>query len=123
MKIKLNEISSKLRERIQRQLDADNKARRLPSNPEHKQNIGNESVATDERTDNDAMCRAVRIKIVSFRCKQVDGDNIFGKFFIDALVAAGLIPDDSPKWCTVKTDQVLVYQKDRERTEIEIEFL
>ncbi len=119
----LNEIKdSKLRLRIIAADEAQN--RRVPSSAKHKQNPCHESMATDERTIADSICRPVRITIHSFRTKLIDGDNLWGKYFTDAIVReAGASIDDSPQWCQVKTEQVLIYQKNRERTEIEIEWL
>lgn len=97
---------------------------RVPSRPEHKQDSGNEPVAKDERENTDSICRPVRITIRSFRTRLIDGDNLWGKYFVDAIVReAGATVDDSPRWCEVKTEQHLIYQASRERTEIEIEWL
>ena len=48
-----------------------------------------------------------KIKIISHRNRLIDVDNLCVKFFIDGLVTAGLLPDDSPEYVS----EVIVSQK------------
>ncbi len=59
-----------------------------------------------------------KIKITSHRNRLIDVDNLCVKFFIDGLVTAGVLPDDSPEYVS----EVIVSQRKSkvERTIIEI---
>lgn len=62
---------------------------------------------------------AVRIK--SYRRKLLDEDNLAGKYFVDCLRYAGILPSDAPDRCSLQTTQVKVKTKEEELTEIEID--
>lgn len=62
----------------------------------------------------------VRVRVVSFRSRLCDPDNLCPKYFVDCLRYAGLITDDTPELITLEVSQVKV-KRGEERTEIEIE--
>ena len=66
--------------------------------------------------------RRIAIKIVSFRTRLLDPDNLVGgvKYFIDSLRYAALIPDDRPQDITLEVSQEKVQTRKEERTTIEI---
>lgn len=117
--MKLDEIKDpELRRRINEADQLQN--HRVPFSAINKQNPCNESMAENEGAHNDAVRRAVVIKITSFRLRLVDGDNLFAKYFTDALISAGITIDDSAQWCKVETYQEQIEGKEFERTEIEL---
>jgi len=89
-------------------------ARRADSQP----NLGYEPVGTDAGKVHHARRRIVRI--TSYRRVLADERNLFDKHFVDALVRAKLLVDDSPQWCEVQVKQVQVGNAALERTEIVI---
>jgi hypothetical protein len=85
----------------------------LQPNPEY------EPVAEDAREIVDQARRLVRI--TSFRLRLCDERNLWDKHFVDALVEAGIIFDDSPEFCQIEVKQEEVKDWRLERTEITIE--
>ena len=63
----------------------------------------------------------VSIRVVSFRRRLIDPDNLCPKYFIDCLRYAEIIKDDSAAHVTIQTEQVKVSEKGDERTEITID--
>ena len=95
-----------------------NSPRGLAPAPVSQPSPGNEPVAEDPRSHRDKIRRLVRI--TSFRTRECDERNLFDKYFTDALVHAGLLFDDTPRWCKVEVEQKPVAHKWEQRTEIEI---
>jgi len=63
-----------------------------------------------------------RIVVVSYRRRLCDIDNLAGKFHVDGLRYAGVIPDDNPAIVTeYAVQQVKVATRGEERTEITLE--
>jgi len=60
-----------------------------------------------------------RIIVTSYRQRDADPDNIIPKWYIDEIVRAGLIPDDSLKYVESILKQVVV-SKDEPKTVIEV---
>ncbi len=75
-------------------------------------------MGTRPGTSADPAKRLVRFK--SFRLRLCDERNLTDKYFTDALVAAGLLHDDSPQFCQVQVEQIKVEHWTEERTEITI---
>jgi hypothetical protein len=63
----------------------------------------------------------IAVRIVAYRAKLLDPDNLTAKFLIDGLRYAGALPGDSPEQIEYAIGQVLC-QKDEERTEIQIDY-
>lgn len=63
------------------------------------------------------------VRVVSYRVRLLDEDNLCPKYHIDGLRYAGLIPSDAPDCTRIITTQEKVRSKDQERTEIVIETL
>ena len=80
-----------------------------------------EPVAEDAREVIDQTRRLVRI--TSFRVRLADERNLWDKHYVDALVEAGILFDDSPQFCKVEVSQQKVDGKQLERTEITIEVI
>lgn len=96
-------------------------ARRLSSSAESEPTVRNEPVGEKERASR--LSPGLVVRIVSFRCRILDADNLVGgtKFFTDGLRHAGLIPDDRPQDIILEVRQEKVASKSSERTEIVIE--
>jgi hypothetical protein len=62
------------------------------------------------------------VRVVSYRCRLLDEDNLCEKYHVDALRYAGLISADSPDLCRIETTQQKVAAKADERTEITITY-
>ena len=61
------------------------------------------------------------VRVTSYRCgRQCDPDNLVGKWFIDSLRYAGIIPDDRPEDIDYQIQGQKVATKKEERTEIEV---
>lgn len=70
--------------------------------------------------ENDAGKR-YRIRVTSFRLRDFDPDNIYSKWYVDQLVKAKIIPDDSSKYVDCVTKWVIpVATAEEERTLVEV---
>lgn len=77
-----------------------------------------EPVAEKAGTGSDDCFRFVLV--TSHRVRLVDERNLYDKYFIDCLVRAGLLHDDSPRFCKIQVGQIKVEDPAAERTTIEI---
>ena len=91
---------------------------RVAPGPVGERSVGNEPVA-EIAGENPCPTKCV-VRITSFRSRLIDGDNLHGKAFVDALQTAGAIYKDSPEWCKVEVKQVQVENPWQQRTVIEI---
>lgn len=62
----------------------------------------------------------VRVRVLSYRRRLIDPDNLTAKYFVDACRYSGLIRDDTAKEIEFTVGQVKVATKAEQRTEIEI---
>jgi hypothetical protein len=62
----------------------------------------------------------VFVRITSHRRKLLDRDNLFPKYFIDALRYSGIIRDDTSRHIAIDVDQRKVETEEEEGTEIEV---
>ena len=85
---------------------------------ERESDSSNEPVAKKERAGSNVGFCAVRI--TSYRLHLLDERNLYDKYFVDCLVQAGLLRDDSPAWCKVEVSQIKVSEPEDERTAIVI---
>jgi len=84
-----------------------------------EQGARNEPVAKEKAPRFDG---PVSIVFRSYRHRLADPDGLCGKYALDALVSAGVFPDDSGEYISkVSHEQVKVPRKEQERTEIIIE--
>lgn len=60
------------------------------------------------------------VRVVSYRTRLLDEDNLAEKYHVDACRYAGLIPADSPDQTHIEVTQEKVKTKEQERTEITI---
>lgn len=60
------------------------------------------------------------VRLTSVRKRLGDEDNICGKFHVDALRYAGIIPDDCPDICSIRTTQRKCEKGEEEHTLIEV---
>jgi len=58
------------------------------------------------------------VRIISYRRRLLDEDNLAEKYHVDSLRYASLLPDDSPLLVSIKPEQVKVKTEEEERTEI-----
>lgn len=94
--------------------------RRSSPAPLLEPSLGDESLAEGQtQTPDSAVCE---IRVVSFRARLCDEDNLCEKFHIDALRYLKAIPDDSPDKCHIITTQKKVSTRKEERTEITVTF-
>lgn len=91
------------------------KARGAASRAESQPIVRHEPVAASARKARDT--GRVRVRVVSFRSRLCDPDNLCPKYFIDCLRYAGFIADDAPECITLEVRQVRC-RRDEERTEI-----
>ena len=91
------------------------KARGVASRAESEPPLRHEPVAAPPREARNA--ERVRVRVVSFRARLCDPDNLCPKYFIDCLRYAGLIADDAPDFITLDVRQVRC-RRHEQRTEI-----
>ena len=117
--VKLSEINDpKLRERLRVADFLQNRS--VSSSAVHQQNPENGSVEPDAGKGANAVQCFARLEICCFRCRSLDDDNPFEKYFVDALRYAGAIFDDTKEWCQIQTTEMIVDNKAQERTEIHV---
>jgi len=80
--------------------------------------VRHESMATEKREAINP--GRIQIRIVSYRRRLLDPDNLCPKYFIDCLRYSNLITDDREQDIELQTRQVKVKAKSDERTEIEL---
>lgn len=90
----------------------------LPSSPQPQRAVRNEPLAEIPRAHGHGQRYAV--VITSVRTRLLDPDNLCGKWFIDGLRHAGLIPDDTAAIVDYTICQKKAASKECQRTEIEI---
>jgi hypothetical protein len=95
---------------------------RLP-NANLEQTFGDGSLGPqeDQGFSPSARCRVV---VYSYRLRHTDPDGISAKALLDSITKAGLLEDDSSKFCESFTSKVIKIKKpDEEKTILEIEYL
>lgn len=80
----------------------------------------NGAMGQDGGEDRDSA--SISVRIVSFRKRLIDPDNLCPKYFIDCLRYSQLIPDDRAQDINLQVQQQKVKSKAEERTEITITF-
>ena len=60
------------------------------------------------------------VRVTSYRVRPVDPDNLFAKWFVDALRYAGIIPDDRSVDIDYQITQEKVAKKIQEKTVIDV---
>ena len=81
-----------------------------------EQAVGNESMAKEQVSKTDSR---VSITVVSFRKRKHDPDGVSVKAFLDGLVRAGILPDDSTNEIKSITFESVITNEE-EKTEIYI---
>ena len=61
------------------------------------------------------------VRVVSFRCRLLDEDNLAEKYHVDALRYAGVLPSDAPQFTHIEVGQKKVAHRRDEKTVIEID--
>lgn len=80
--------------------------------------VQHEPVAKEKGKGSDPVRHLVRV--TSFRVRLLDERNLGDKYFIDALIYAGVLRGDSPKEVKVEVKQEQVCEAAQERTEIDV---
>lgn len=80
--------------------------------------VRHEPLAAKEGKDSDT--KRLHVRVVSYRRRLCDADNLCAKYFIDCLRYCEAIKDDSAKYITLEVGQQKVDTASEERTEIEI---
>lgn len=111
---KLNDAN--LRARIERQIASEDSSK--IQSAVAKPIVCHEPLATKEREASDAT--RLHVRVISYRRRLCDADNLCCKYFIDCLRYAEIIKDDSAKYITLEVGQQKVDSASEERTEIEI---
>jgi len=92
----------------------------LPQSSQSQPTIRHEPLVTRTREKENSERYVVRIR--SYRCGRLcDPDNLVGKYFVDALRYAGIIPDDTPEKIIYQIAQEKVKTRKEERTEVEVD--
>lgn len=81
----------------------------LAPNAERKPDTIDERVGEAPRANPDKKRRLVCL--TSIRKTLCDERNLFDKHFVDSLVDAGVLVDDSPRWVEVKVSQKIGHQE------------
>jgi hypothetical protein len=112
----------KLREAIQRQWAAEDKARGVSSGAVSKPDAATQSVGAVARENSNTVRSFARVTFRCFRLRSLDDENPFTKYFTDALRYAGAIFEDSKEWAKIEVIEEIVTNPAHERTEIEIDY-
>ena len=64
----------------------------------------------------------VLVRVVSYRRRLLDEDNLAEKYFVDCARYAGLLSGDEPSKTKIEVSQIKVKAKEDERTEITITY-
>lgn len=65
--------------------------------------------------------RIYKINVISYRVRLCDPDNLVPKYYIDEMVRAGIIPDDSSKYIqSIEKKVIKVKKTEEEKTVIEV---
>lgn len=75
------------------------------------------AIKTAKRTEDESKDGDYRIFVVAYRRRHVDPDNLCPKWYIDELVKANILPDDSSKYIESITKKVVV-SRGQEETRI-----
>lgn len=118
---KLSTLDPALRKRIEDQIRQEDRASGTPPSPEPQLSHVHEQLGQVPGTAGNGIRYGVSIK--SFRTILLDPDNLCGKYFVDCLRYAGILPDDTAALVDYRICQEKVQTKDQERTEITIEEL
>ena len=81
--------------------------------------VRNESMAKVQREKEAPKCRILRI--ISYRTRTCDTDNLCPKWIVDALRYSKLIEDDTPEHIELQVRQEKVAHRSKEKTTLEIE--
>lgn len=98
----------------------ENHAHDPASNPQPKRPFRHEPLGASKGEEENA--GRIVVRVVSYRRRLIDPDNLTPKYFIDALRYRCLIPGDSAKDIIYSVRQEKVSEKAQERTEITIEY-
>lgn len=85
---------------LQEKIRATSKNRSSGKNLANKSNPSSSAKKTikDEEGRQEEDQRCIRIVIIARRCRDIDPDNIWPKWFIDEIVRAGIIKEDSSRY-------------------------
>jgi hypothetical protein len=83
-----------------------------------QRDTGDEPLAAVPGTNPDAKRRLVRL--TSHRRRELDERNLWDKYFVDSLVTAGLLVNDTPRWAQIEVKQKVDPGLSVEFVEIEI---
>jgi Holliday junction resolvase RusA-like endonuclease len=117
VKIKLNEISPALSQRIINQMAAEDK--REPQGSIPQRFILNGALAAQKREETNSGRFSVRVE--SIRKRLIDPDNCVGKFFLDCLRYSGILKDDTAADIEYTITQRKAKKGEQERTELTID--
>jgi hypothetical protein len=97
-------------------------ANSAPSCPVPEPIVCNGPLAEKKGEELYTACLTVRtkVRVISYRCRLLDPDNLCPKYFIDGLRYARLILNDSPDLIDLTVSQEKVKTKAEEKTLIEI---
>jgi len=112
----------KLRERIRKQIAAEDYASGIQANANRKSGDPHVTLATYQGEAINAVCSFARVTLRCFRCRSLDDDNAFPKYFVDACKYAGALFDDSKEWAKIEVIEHIVEHRSEERVQIEIEY-
>ncbi len=108
---------SELSERYQKQIAAQVGVSRAVADLESR--LGHASLAKEAPPRFDG---PVGIRIVEYRHRLADPDGACAKYLLDAIISAGVLPDDSAKFVKkIEKEQIKVGRDKSEMTVVEIE--
>jgi len=92
--------------------------RRALSRAKPQRDLQNEPLAAPQGAGQDA--GRVSVRYTCYRCRLIDPENVFTKWWGDCLRYAGFLKDDREQDIELTVRQVKVKTKAEERTEIEV---
>ncbi len=115
----LADLPHKYQDQAAPQLYGKTKASNTPPHPVLEQGLGHGPLGEGHAQKADSAIYEIRV--VSYRTRLCDEDNLCEKYHIDSLRYLKIIPDDSPDKCHIITTQKKVATKKEQRTDIFIE--
>lgn len=96
----------------------ESKTNRKIQSPQPQPAVRHEPLAESEGAGKGA--RRIGVRVISYRSRLLDPDNLCAKSLVDGLRYAGLIPGDRPQDIELTVTQAKC-RKEEERTEIELD--
>jgi hypothetical protein len=119
-RFRLDQLPEHVQAQVSKQLYGNPSPDNPASSPVVERTLSDGPLAAPKAKEGDTAKYLVRIK--SYRVRLLDEDNLCGKWFVDALRYASILPSDTPDKAHIEICQEKVAHKVDQRTEITISY-